>query len=215
MMKRITCFVIMIICIITIISSCGYRRETYNFTTELGDKLELEVSMGGNIDGVWPCYNLYDGNGDKIGNAMYGDRTMDRFPDNPLENIEVVGKYGNTSFYKLFDLLVFYQKGVRMGDLLENPSPERYRRAIECYPTDPDMFRSPVSDLIGSGIFEHIYTYGVILVYEDDPEIKVLLERYAASAFTDKEREVNKNSSLTEHDMTEWAKDLLATYYSE
>ena len=213
-MKRRAITIIALICIICMITHCWSKRKVYNFTTELGDRLELEVYMGGNIDGIWPCYNLYDGNGDKIGNAIYGDRTTDRFPDNPLDKIVVVGKYGNTCFYKLFDLLVFYQNGVRMGDLPRNPSPEDYRIKVEAHPTDPDWFKSPVSDLIGSGVFEYIYTYGVMLVYEDDTEMKSLLERYAASDFTDEETKVNRNSSIAECDMMEWAKELLETYYS-
>jgi|GEM_PF-2653708 len=215
-MKRTSSFIVAIIVIVFTISSCGFKKITYDYHSELGDSLIVEISMAGGLDGSeWPCYNIYDGNGDKIGNVTYGDRDADCFPDDPLSKIEPVGKYGETSFYRFFNMIFFYQKGVRMGVLPENPSLDEYRTEVEIYYTDPNMFKSPVSDLMKSGNFEFIYTYGIILVYENDPTMKELLIRYANSDFTEEEIKNNEGSFVSETDMTSWAIDILEIYYSD
>ena len=39
-----------------ILNSCGYKRIIETFETELGDNLCLEVSLRGNLHGMYPRY---------------------------------------------------------------------------------------------------------------------------------------------------------------
>ena len=70
-----------------------------------------------------------------------------------------------------------------------------------------------MTDLIKTGNFDYIYQFGVILVYEGNDDIKLLLQRYADGNFSEEELSVNENSVKTTEEMTSWAKDLLNEYY--
>ena len=70
-----------------------------------------------------------------------------------------------------------------------------------------------LTDLIKTGNFDYIYQFGVILVYEGNDDIKLLLQRYADGNFSEEELSVNENSVKTTEEMTSWAKDLLNEYY--
>ncbi len=220
-MKRIISVIVSLICIVSILSSCGHKEIYNTFETELGDTLRLEVYMNGNLHGTYPHYLIYDGDKSiekKNGCVLYVDRTNEGcLPDNPTSNITTVGKYGDHNFYKVFDMLFYYKKDVYMDSLTEDFDVDDY----EYYKKDPQIpdfiiYRvQAISDLIKSQNFEYIYRYGEILAYEKDPYMHEILIRYANEDFTDNEKQINSSSNITEVDMTSFAQNMLEKYYKE
>lgn len=211
----------MLVWIISLLSSCGQEKKYYTFKTELGDTLCLEISMSGNLHGMYPGYKIYDDdeNINKTdGFVIYVDRTSrDRFPYDPLSNITTVGTYGGHNFYKVFDTLFYYKKGVYMDSISENFDVDDY----ESYKKDsqvPDfiIYRvQAISDLMKSQNFEYIYRYGEILAFDKDPSMYDMLVRYAHEDFTDSEKQINTSSNITEAYMTIFAQNMLEKYYKE
>lgn len=219
-MKKIMFATIALICIISMFSSCGRKEMYYTFETELGDTLCLEVYLSGNLRGMYPRYLIYDdiSNETTNGTAFYVDRTDEGLmPDDPVSNITAVGTYGNHNFYKVFDSLFYYQKGVYMDNIPKSYDVDEY----EYDKKDPQMpdfivyLVQAISDLMKSQNFEYIYKYGEIPASDKDPYMYEMLVRYANGEFSEDEKQINAGSSLTEADMTSFAQYVLEKYYAE
>lgn len=213
--------IIVLVCIILFLSSCGHKHLYYTIETELGDTFTLEVYLSGNFKGMYPLYLIYDGDesiGKTYGCVSYCDRTIEgKLPDDPKSNILTVGKYGDHNFYKIFDTLFYYQKGVYMDSISNSFDVDKYEQH-KMDPECPDfiVYRvQAINDLMKSHIFEYIYEYGEVPAYDKDSDMKELLLRYAAGDFSDEEKQINADSSITEADMTVFAKSTLEKYYSE
>ena len=72
-----------------------------------------------------------------------------------------------------------------------------------------------IKDLMKSHIFEYVYEYGEIPASDKDPYMHEMLIRYSNGVFSDEERQINADSSITEADMTAFAKNILDKYYSD
>lgn len=75
------------------------------------------------MHGIYPHYLIYDGD-ESIGKEngavlyVYNDPELQgRFPEDPVSSIETLGSYGNHNFYKINDMLFYYQKGVYMDNI--------------------------------------------------------------------------------------------------
>ena len=213
--------IIILICVLSMLNSCGYKSKYYTFETELGDTFTIEVYLSGNFKGMYPYYLIYDCDesiGKTYGSASYYDRTNEgKLPDDPISNISTVGKYGNHNFYKIFDKLFYCQKGVYMDSLPDNSYVVYYvmhKMESDC-PYYVVYDGQAVSDLMKSHIFEYIYKYGEIPASDKDPYLYEMLTRYSNSDFSEEERQINAGSEFTEEFMTEWAKWMLETYYTD
>lgn len=222
-MKRIIILSISLLCIISLFSSCGHKHLYYTAETELGDTFTLEVYLSGNMHGVYPNYIIYDGDeniGKENGTVVYvvKDRAQEgHLPENPVSSITTVGTYGNHNFYKIFDMLFYYQKGVYIDsipDTFDLEYYERYKMDQGC-PAFIVYRAQAVSDLMKSHIFDYIFKYGEIPASDKDPEMEELMLRYASGNFSDEEKQINADSKITEADMTSFAQYVLAKYYTE
>lgn len=203
-----------------ILNSCGRKRIIETFETELGDNLCLEVSLRGNLHGMYPRYSIYDGDKNKEkknGCVLYVDRTMEGcLPNDPISNITTVGSYGDHNFYKIFDALFYCNKGVYIDSIPENFDVDLY----EYFKKDPQIPEfiihriQAISDLMKSQNFEYICKYGEILAYEKDPYMYEILVRYASGDFSDNEKQINADSIITEADMTSFAQNMLEKHYT-
>ena len=214
-----------LICIFALFNLYSYSRngpKYYTAETEFGDVFTVEVYLSGNMHGMYIKYLIYDGDesiGKKNGVVLYVDRDSLNcpLPDAPLSNISTVGKYGDCNFYKIFDMLFYYKKDTYMDSISKNfdvDDYEYYKKDPQC----PDFILyevQAISDLMKSQNFEFIYKYGEIPASDKDPDLKELLLRYAAGDFSDEEKQINADSSITEADMTAFAKSTLEKYYSE
>lgn len=216
MKKTISIVLVIFICVsasVFILSSCNNKKhEVYNIDTELGDKLSLEVYLSGNLHGMYLTYFIYSDN--FIGGAIFRFRDKTVIPDNPLEKFEIIGSYGNTHFYKLYNEILFVYNNERVGQL--NSAAKLNGHIFSRQYKDNESIErlsEVLTDLIKTGNFDYIYQFGVILAYEGNDDIKLLLQRYADGNFSEEELSVNENSVKTTEEMTSWAKDLLNEYY--
>lgn len=219
-MKKIMFVTIALICIISIFSSCGRKEVYYTFETELGDTLCLNFYMSETFKGTYPEYIIYDGDksiGKKNGCVSYVDRKNEGcLPDDPISNITAVGTYGNCNFYKIFDSLFYYRKGVYIDSLgwYTVDYYEYDKKAPQV--SDSTLYRAQaISDLMKSQNFEFIYKYGEIPASDNDPYMHEMLVRYANGDFSEDEKQINASSNITESDMTSFAQYVLEKYYIE
>ena len=205
------------------LNSCGRKHKYYTFETELGDTFTIEVYLSGNMHGMYPHYLIYDSDesmGKGNGNVVYIIKDQEQeghFPEDPVSSITTVGSYGNHNFYRIFDVLFYDHKGVFMDSIPDNFDLEHYEK----YKMNPEcpahiVYRvQAVYDLMKSQIFEYIYNYGEIPASDKDPYMYEMLTRYSNSDFSEEERKINAGSEFTEEFMTEWAKWMLETYYTD
>ena len=153
------------VCTVLMFSSCVKKTEYYTFETDLGDTFFLKVYLSGNLKGMFPTYVIYEGDEKKTGCVLYVDRTDEgQMPDDPLSNITAIGTYGEHNFYKIFDELFYYRKGVFMDSISENFDVDYY----EYEKKSPQMSYfiihrvEAISDLMKSQKFEYIYKFGEI-----------------------------------------------------
>ena len=222
-MKRIiSTFAAVILVLCLLFTSCGNRHRYYNIETELGDTFCLEVYLSGNMHGMWPHYLIYDSNDaeKKNGSVLCVIKERDqegKLPDNPVSSITAVGSYGSHNFYKVFDMLFYYQKGVYMGSILDGFTVDKY----EQYKKGSDLPEfaqycvQAISDLMKSHNFEYIIKYGEIPASDKDPEMKELLIRYASGDFSKEELQQNAESGVTEASVTDYAQHVLEKYYAD
>ncbi len=214
-MKKKICIIITLIIYISSLVSCEPEPHKFlSVDTDLGDHLTFEFYRSGNMHGMYFTYNI---SSEGITGGAHGwNKEIEEIPEDPLETFETIGEYGNTHFYSLDGNVFFIYNNELLDDYWYTTNLSDYLLMSEVYSDDVNKcLLNSISDLMKTGRFEYIHQYGEILTYEKDDAIKSLLERYATSEFTEEERDVNKNSSLTEYDMTEWAKGLLETYYVE
>lgn len=218
-MRKIA-FMAALICIISMFSSCGRNEMYYTFETELGDTLCLKVYLSGIFHGMYPRYLIYDGD-ESIeatnGTVFYVDRANEGcLPDDPVSNIMAVGTYGDHNFYKIFDSLFYYRKGVYMDSLgwYTVDYYEYDKKAPQV--SDSTLYRAQaISDLMRSQNFEFIYKYGEIPASDKDPYMHEMMIRYANGEFSEEEKQINATSNITESDMTSFAQNVLEKYYIE
>lgn len=193
----------------------------YTIETELGDTLSLEFYMSETFKGTYPYYLIYDGDKSiekKNGCVLYVDRKNEGcLPDDPKSNISTVGTYGNHNFYKIFDTLFYYQKGVYMDSISKSFDVDEYEyHKMDPHIPDFVIYRvQAINDLMKSHIFDYIFKYGEIPASDKDPEMEELMLRYASGNFSDEEKQINADSKITEADMTSFAQYVLAKYYTE
>ncbi len=219
-MKKIAFMAVALICIISMFSSCEPKKVYHTFETDLGDTLCLEFYMSESLHGTYPHYLIYDGDTNiekKNGCVLYVDHKNEGcLPDDPVSNISTVGKYGDYNFYKIFDSLFYYQKGVYMDSLgwYTVDYYEYDKKAPQV--SDSTLYRAQaISDLMKSQNFEFIYKYGEIPASDNDPYMHEMLVRYANGDFSEDEKQINASSNITESDMTSFAKYVLEKYYTE
>ena len=220
-MKRAISILMVLILTVFIFHSCGKNHRYYKVETDLGDTFTLEVYLAGNLHGMWPRYLIYDGDdsvGKKNGCILYIDKDESKegkMPADPVNDITTVGAYGDYHFYKVLDWLFYYQKGVYMSlmaDSLEVDKYESYKENSNV-PNDIAHDVQAMSDLMKSQNFEYIHKYGEILASDKDPYLREMLVRYSNGDFSDEERRINAESSITEADMTLFAQCILRAYY--
>ena len=219
-MKKTISLIVAVICIILMLNSCGLKIVCNTFETELGDTFCLEVSLRGNLHGLYPRYLIYDGDKDikkENGCILYVDRTIEGcLPNNPQSNITAVGSYGDHNYYKIFDTLFYYNKGVYMDLIPEHFDVEDYEYYKKS-PQIPDfiLYRvKAISDLMKSQNFDYVYKYSGILAYDKDPYLHEILIRYANGDFTDDEKQINIDSIISATDMTSFAQNMLEKHYT-
>lgn len=118
-----------------------------------------------------------------------------------------VSASGNTHFYKLYNEILFVYNNERVGQL--NSAAKLNGHIFSRQYKDNESIErlsEVLSDLIKTGNFDYIYQFGVILAYEGNDDIKLLLQRYADGNFSEEEFTMNENSVKTTEEMTSWAK---------
>ena len=163
-------------------------------------------------------YDVDDSGGKNNGHVYYvvKDRSKEgKMPADPVNDITTVGAYGDYHFYKVLDWLFYYQKGVYMSPLPNSVDVDEYESYKENsnVPNDIAHDVQAMSDLMRSQNFEYIHKYGEILASDKDPYLREMLVRYSNGDFSDEERRINAESSITEADMTLFAQCILRAYY--
>lgn len=194
----------------------------YTFESEFEDVFTVEVRRSGNMHGMYTDYTIYDGDESivKENGWVYHvdfDSLNSPLPDDPLSNISTVGKYGDYNFYKIFDTIFYYRRGIYMGYFPDGFDVETYRKKkVNSKISNAIFYRvQAMSNLMKSENFEYIYKYGEIPASDKDPDLKELLLRYAAGDFTEEEKQINAGSNITEADMTSFAQYVIEKYYTE
>lgn len=208
-----TCFSVIVSCL----SGCSQepKREVYEIDTELGDHLSVEVYLSGNMHGMYLKYDIFGTN--YRGFASFWDRSKPRteVPSNPLKTFIEIGIYGVTHFYKMCDQIIYAYNNECIDNLPLDYDLDHYNSDMVSQGNEfMEVRRKVISDLMKTGNFDYIYQYGPILAYEEDEEMKQLLQRYANGTFSDEELSTNHDSLKTKEEMILWSQELLNEYYS-
>lgn len=200
---------------ISILGGCGNRHKFYDLETELGDKLTFEIYLSGNLHGMYPTYFI---NSDELeGRVYFVNEDTKKLPDEPLSSFEEVGSFENTNFYRFLDHIIWVNDNQYLGWFASAYNIGNYRVFSSIYGDGTDYMNAvdeAMTDMLLTENIDYIYQVGTVLAEKKNNDMRPLLERYAIGDFSDAEMLSFNESTHTQDEIIQWAKEMLEQYFS-
>lgn len=219
-MKKAILMILLALISISVLNGCGNKHKYYDLETTLGDKLTFEIYLSGNLHGLYPTYCI---DGDNLKGRVYFRyyyTKSETLPDDPLSSFEEMGRYGDTNFYRFLDdeAIIWVNSNKYLGwfDATENMSSYLLEAGISENDTDyMNAIDEARADMLLTENIDYIYQVGTVLAQKESNDIRPLLERYELGDFSDGEISSFNESTHTQEEIIQWAKEMLEQYYKD
>lgn len=214
-MKKAISMFFLVLMLIFVFSGCGNRHKFYDLDTTLGDKFTFEIYLSGNMHGMYPNY-IIDGD-DLKGRICFVNRESETLPKDPLSSFEEVGRLGNTNFYRFQDHIIWVNSNKYLGWFASNAVMWSYKLDLAMYGDGSDYISAvdeAMADILLTENIDYIYRVGSVLAEKKSTDMRSLLERYVIGDFSDAELSSFNESTHTQEDIIQWAKEMLEPYFS-